>query len=288
MGIAVARPVAQPPSIQCRICGRPTTRGTKLCGQCVAAVKRARQVPTITSQFLPHTGQGVIAPPQPRRSRSAPRRRPAYGSWLPTKPGGWGVVVAVALFGAAVGVTAYFAVQEIGESNFAVTMPSAAADPGVRASVAPAPENAAPGSPSSSDVGDVVPRASTAVIVDAPPPASPPQKSSFRRPATENRISKSGPAPADARPAGEAEATGRQGEAADTGPPASTVARAPIAQEPPMPDRWDSMNAALASCAGENFLAGVVCTERVRLQYCEGFWGQVPQCRGATRPGNSR
>ncbi len=285
MGIAVARAVAQPPSIQCRICGRPTARGTKLCGQCVAAVKRARQVPTITSQFLPHTGQGVIAPPQPRRSRSAPRRRSAYSSWLPTKPGGWGVVVAVTLFGAAVAVTAYFAVQEIGDSTVPVTMPSAVPEPGIRARVVPAVTS---GSSSSSEVGDVPPPASAAVIVDAPPPASAPQQSSFRRPTTANHIGKGGSAPADVRAAGEGDATGGQGDAADARPPASTVARAPIAQEPPMPDRWDTMNAALASCSGDNFLAGVVCTERIRLRYCEGFWGQVPQCRAATRPGNTR
>jgi hypothetical protein len=289
MGIAVARAVAQPPSIQCRICGRPTAGGAKLCGQCVAAVKRARQVRTITSQFLPPTGQGVIAPPQPSRSRSAARRRSAYWSWLPTKPGGWGVVAAFTLFGAAVGVTAYFAVQEIAESTVVVTMPSGVPDLGIRASVAPAVDSAVTaGSSSISEGNDVPPAASAAVIIDAPPPALPPQKSTFRRPSTENRIGKGGPAPAGARAAGETEATGAQGVAANTGPPVPTVARAPIAQAPPMSDRWDTMNAALASCSGDNLLAGVVCTERVRLQYCEGFWGQVPQCRGATRPGNSR
>jgi hypothetical protein len=47
------------------------------------------------------------------------------------------------------------------------------------------------------------------------------------------------------------------------------------------------MNAALAACTRETFLAGVMCTERVRYQYCEGFWGQVAQCRAAT-PGSGR
>lgn len=289
MGIAAARAIAQPPSIQCRICGRPTARGAKLCGQCVAAVKRARQVPTISSQFLPPTGQGVIAPPQPRRSRSAARLRAAGWSGLPTKPGSWGVVIAVTLFGAAVGVTAYFADQEIAESTASVPMPSAVADPGIRARVASTAENAATaGSSPSSEGGDVPPPAGATVIAEALPPTLPPQKSSFRRPTTENRIGKGGSAPADSRADGEREATSGQSNVADPGRPATTVARAPIAQEPPMPDRWDAMNAALTSCSRDNFLAGVVCTERVRLQYCEGFWEQVPQCRGATRPGNSR
>jgi hypothetical protein len=82
------------------------------------------------------------------------------------------------------------------------------------------------------------------------------------------------------------------GESKSTIAPAETVsapAPAPApAPEPPVPDRWEAMNAALAVCSRETLLAGVMCTERVRYQYCEGFWGQVPQCRAATRPGSSR
>jgi hypothetical protein len=58
--------------------------------------------------------------------------------------------------------------------------------------------------------------------------------------------------------------------------------------EPPVPDRWETMSAAIATCARENFFSGIVCAERVRFQYCEGFWGQVPQCQAGTRPGTPR
>ena len=193
------------------------------------------------------------------------------------------MAVAVTLFGAAVGVTAYFAVQEIAESTVVVTMPWGVPDPGIRASVVPAVDSAVTAGSSSIGEGNDPPAASAAAIIDAPPPLLPPQKSSFRRPTNENRIGKGRPASADARAAGEAEATGgRAMRPTPDFPP--TVARAPIAQEPPIPDRWDTMNAALASCSGDKFLAGVVCTERVRLQYCEGFWGRSA-VQGRNAPG---
>ena len=34
----------------------------------------------------------------------------------------------------------------------------------------------------------------------------------------------------------------------------------------------------IARCGGENFFAGVICEQKVRLQYCEGYWGRVAQC----------
>jgi hypothetical protein len=34
----------------------------------------------------------------------------------------------------------------------------------------------------------------------------------------------------------------------------------------------------VARCGRDGFLAGVICEQRVRLKYCEGYWGQVAQC----------
>ena len=36
--------------------------------------------------------------------------------------------------------------------------------------------------------------------------------------------------------------------------------------------------AAVARCAGDNFFKRVACEQAVGQQYCEGFWGKVPQC----------
>jgi hypothetical protein len=39
-----------------------------------------------------------------------------------------------------------------------------------------------------------------------------------------------------------------------------------------------SLAGALEKCSAEKFLAGVICEQKARLRYCEGKWGQVPQC----------
>jgi hypothetical protein len=39
------------------------------------------------------------------------------------------------------------------------------------------------------------------------------------------------------------------------------------------------MSEAIGRCPA-GFLGRVVCEQRVRLQYCEGQWGKVPQCPG--------
>ena len=61
-------------------------------------------------------------------------------------------------------------------------------------------------------------------------------------------------------------------------PPAKVAAAAFAPPEPARPDRWQLLHDALAQCTRENFLARVVCEQRERLKYCEGYWGQVPQC----------
>jgi hypothetical protein len=51
----------------------------------------------------------------------------------------------------------------------------------------------------------------------------------------------------------------------------------PAAREAPRPDPWQQLNDSLARCAGGLF-DRIVCDQRVRAQFCEGQWGQVPQC----------
>jgi hypothetical protein len=38
---------------------------------------------------------------------------------------------------------------------------------------------------------------------------------------------------------------------------------------------------AIAQCGkSDGFFAGVICEQRVRLQFCEGYWDRVSQCAG--------
>ncbi len=56
---------------------------------------------------------------------------------------------------------------------------------------------------------------------------------------------------------------------------AGTPGQAPAAVQP---DRWKLMREAMGRCSGESFLKRVTCEQAVGQQYCEGYWGKVPQC----------
>jgi hypothetical protein len=49
-------------------------------------------------------------------------------------------------------------------------------------------------------------------------------------------------------------------------------------------DRWARMDDDLARCTREDFIARVVCGQRVRFHYCSGYWGKVSQCPGSPAP----
>ena len=49
---------------------------------------------------------------------------------------------------------------------------------------------------------------------------------------------------------------------------------------PPVQDRWVQMGDELRRCQREAFLSRVVCDQRVRLRFCDGYWGKVTQCPG--------
>jgi hypothetical protein len=53
---------------------------------------------------------------------------------------------------------------------------------------------------------------------------------------------------------------------------------------PPAPDRWQNMRDAQAQCDREGLIDGLICGQRVRMQYCDGYWGKVAQCQGANVP----
>ena len=66
-------------------------------------------------------------------------------------------------------------------------------------------------------------------------------------------------------------------------PPPEPDKPAPIPVPPPRPapDRWQNMRDALAECDAKGLFDGLICGQRVRIQYCEGYWGKVAQCQGA-------
>ena len=102
------------------------------------------------------------------------------------------------------------------------------------------------------------------------------------------------PAPRAARrPASEkaaAQTTAPPAPAAAPAPPAPAVraptARAPavVPSVPPVNDRWAKMNDELSRCTREDFITRVICGQRVRFRYCEGYWGKVDACPASPAP----
>ncbi len=54
----------------------------------------------------------------------------------------------------------------------------------------------------------------------------------------------------------------------------------PPAPAPVPTDRWAQMGDELKRCSREDFINRVVCDQRVRLRFCDGYWGRVAQCPG--------
>jgi hypothetical protein len=44
-------------------------------------------------------------------------------------------------------------------------------------------------------------------------------------------------------------------------------------------DQWQAMHASLSRCGGD-LIARIACGQRVRRHFCEGRWGEAPECAG--------
>jgi len=76
-------------------------------------------------------------------------------------------------------------------------------------------------------------------------------------------------------------------------PEASAAAATPVAQAQSsapapapkrVPDRWQRLDDELSRCTREDFITRVICAQRVRFRYCDGYWGKVAQCPGNPLP----
>ena len=66
-----------------------------------------------------------------------------------------------------------------------------------------------------------------------------------------------------------------------TPPVAQSRTHAPVGvaetRKAPQPDPWEAMHVSLASCGGD-LIARILCDQRVRRRFCEGHWGEAPEC----------
>lgn len=272
--------------MNCQICGRRSAPGARLCADCYAARKRAYDA-TIT-QPLAVAGAG-------RASRTLSRLRRRSESSPEAKAGRAAKKAkqAAAVAEAATIPSVPAPAQAPGRSRSALWVLLSALL--VLAAIAgwhlptraPIPPQAGPAT-------SVMPLPSPPSAVGAADPRNqPPQAAavSALTATTQSRVDREpAPAPAPIKPVPAkhpAVAPRPAAPATETAPAVEIVRlprRAAVSSSPPPPmaraDPWQEMKQAIGRCPDEGFLGRVVCEQRVRLQYCEGRWGQVPQCPG--------
>jgi len=65
--------------------------------------------------------------------------------------------------------------------------------------------------------------------------------------------------------------------ALDRVPVPATKHASPPSRAEPEPDPWQAMHVTLAQCSGD-LITRIVCDQRVRRRFCEGHWGEAPEC----------
>ena len=270
---------------KCLICGRASLPGAKLCADCSSARKRAFAA-TVTQPLLAaasaRTGTRLLKPSQSVAAtarRTAERSLLAKAAPLPpiAEPHRRRSVWLIALIVAAVVVAATFAARR------AFVAP--------RSEPAIATEQPVPAAP---ELVVVTPPLSAATFTAKPGLAAP-----IADPAEKAGVTQEAAPAARADAAKRAAARSRAAPIEVAPPPAEpapivqTLAAAPaptpVPREAPRADPLQAMNESLARCAGGLF-DRIVCDQRVRAQYCDGQWGQVPQCpsRAPNDHGQSR
>ena len=303
MEMAVASIAAQPAAMHCKICRRPAQRGAKLCAQCTAAVRRARQVSTIVSDLLPASTAPASPVPGDRHSRSPPAST-TRRIGLPPFSREWWPYVAFVAFGIAVCTTGFFAIEEIdsrlGPEPIPISAPTPSGEVAITAGtpVAPSMEMVAG---TSVDSAPAEVESMPQEAEDAPQIANdrPQREGTQPSPARSGRLS-SRHAARNPRTAAERVSTsaptiriassGSESAPipADRPPGPSQAVQPASSPESVVSDRRQLLQAAVAGCAKENLLAGFVCDQRARLQYCDGHWGEAPECPGGNRVDSGR
>jgi len=231
-------------------------------------------------------------PPAAAAPAPAPADAPAYAT-APTGRSGMLIVLALAAIGV-FGIAAFFFYQVWSDHQREATLASSA------------PASSAPNGPATGTITPPAAPADAASKPDTPvespraEPASaaPGPASAAAAPVTEAPVVTPLPAQEPARPGASAPRPPRTAPRtpapkAEPAPPPPVVApqpapapapkAAPAAPPRPAPaaDRWAQMHDDLQRCTREDFINRVVCDQRVRLRYCDGYWGKVAQCPGA-------
>jgi hypothetical protein len=264
--------------MSCKICGRQTAPGAKLCVDCRAARKRAFDA-TITQPLLAMAGAGPVSRTisRLRRSDRSPEaqarraaRKAAKAQAIPpplpvavqekrrSRPLLWALLsIGVVLAGIA-GWYLPSHTPQVSEDA-----PPSAAVPATPQGV-PGVVEQAKGLPQPAQAPSTLPPLPSMAERELVPYSPAPAKAAPKRPVAVPKVV----VPPVGAPA--------EVEVVRAPPAAPTPAPPPAA---PRVDPWQQMAAAIARCP-DGFLERVICEQRIRLQYCDGHWGQVAQCPG--------
>jgi hypothetical protein len=248
------------PAKGCVICRGPRLPGARLCGPCKAALKRAR-LETV-AELVPRPSRAVAeAQEMRRRAKERAAARPAT-------PKRRRLLIPASLLVMALMAGAGYLTWHVARSGH--EGPAAPVAPSRSPIAHPPAAQIARSAPAAAPVAIEAKR-----IVDVLPP----------QPATRAPMAPHPPrvAPKRAPEAAAAPVTlpaDRFAAAAQPALPAAVPMTEAVlpAREAPVPDRWQVMADQIVRCGRDGFLAGVICEQRVRLKYCEGYWGQAPQC----------
>jgi hypothetical protein len=265
-----------------------------------ANAAHAEAIPEVAP--LPASSAAIVELPSAARARdpqvaSDPVTRPAYADAPPRRTLAVSLAVACFAVGIVAAATAWWFYSPSTNSADAVTAPAENAAGTPAASSAPreaaSPSAAETATEAASGVSSAAAEHANAADVTQARAESPtgvteaPQAVEIR-PLPPARAAARAARPATRAPETPKVATAAQPPttSAPAPPPASAPPRAPaVAMAPtvaaPVSDRWARMDHELSQCTREDFIARVVCGQRVRFRYCAGYWGKVPACPGS-------
>ena len=246
----------------CRICRQPTTPGERLCGPCKSALKRARD----------STVSEAIKPTRARKRQVAAAEVAVEGVPVASAPpvnwvarGAW-AIVGIALFTAGgVWLSHTRGIAGTIAPRYAVAGPESGAE-----TIQAASTTVAPAAPVATPVEKAAP---APAVADEPRPDPRSLPSTITMPRGNGTN-----ADAQAAAAAQAATTAPPAPApvieAPLPPPVAVVAPAPR----PAPDRWQRLAELLARCPQGDVIARTMCEESLRIEHCQGHWGNVAAC----------
>lgn len=256
--------------MNCTICGFDNPADGRFCKKCGAALI----APPL--QARPAADLAGAAPAAASASAATMEMAPATGGGIP-KP-----YIVIAVIALVILAGAWAAWRSLGDGQ----KPADSSTPAT--AVAPSGDtkpDATAGTPAAPDTAT-----GSATAGDAKPADTTPASAGTSAPSgtADNNAAPVIAAPTDIKPAAKAAHKAPSKAPVIAAPkqvaPAPSTAAAPApraapAAAAPRRDRWALMGDEMTACGrGNNFLEKVVCEQKVRYKYCDGYWGNVPQC----------